>query len=161
MLGPKTKGYAFITGRSTKERTGRRTITYTCDRHCRPPSASRERQRKTTTRGTGCQFSVLAKETLDRTWTLRHRPDKRFSTHNQEPSHHPSAHPVHRQLSKDDTIQLARLVNSGITPKDITTYMRQNSNSTVTQQDIYNRTADMKREMSASAREQSMHLPRS
>lgn len=85
----KTKGYAFITGRSTKEKTSRRTITYTCDRHCRPPSASRERQRKTTTRGTGCQFSVLAKETLDRTWTLRHRPDKRFSMHNHEPSHHP------------------------------------------------------------------------
>ena len=119
-----TRGYAFITGRSTKEKTGRQTITYTYDRSCRPPSVLRERQRKTTTRGTGCQFSVLAKETLDRTWTLWHRPDKRFSTYNHEPSQHPSAHPVHRQLSKDDAIQLASLVNSSITPKDIRTYIR-------------------------------------
>lgn len=30
-----TKGYAFSTGRSTKEKSGRQTITYICDRSCR------------------------------------------------------------------------------------------------------------------------------
>ncbi|KAJ0130299.1 hypothetical protein HZ326_26595 [Fusarium oxysporum f. sp. albedinis] len=80
-----TRGYAFITGRSTKEKTGRRTITYMCDRRHNLPIVSRERQRKTTTRTTGCEFSVLAKENKDRsTWTLRHRSDSRFSLHNHE-----------------------------------------------------------------------------
>ena len=56
---------------------------------------SSKRGRNTTTRGTGCQYSVLAKESLDKTtWTLKHRTDKRFSTHNHELSQHPSAHPV-------------------------------------------------------------------
>jgi hypothetical protein len=143
-----TKGYAFSTGRSTKEKSGRQTITYTCDRSCRPPSASRERQRRTTTRGTNCPFSVLAKESLDKgTWTLRHRPDKRFSVHNHEPSQHPSAHPAHRQLSKDDAAQLASLVNSGVAPKDIRTYIRQNGNSIATQQDVYNRIAATRRDI--------------
>jgi len=64
------KGYAFTTGKSTKEKSGRQTVTYSCDRCCQRPSAFRERRRKTTTRGTGCQFSVLAKESLDKTvWT--------------------------------------------------------------------------------------------
>ncbi|KAL2019069.1 hypothetical protein VTK56DRAFT_10100 [Thermocarpiscus australiensis] len=143
-----TKGYAFTTGRSTKERSGKQTITYTCNRFCRPPSVSRERQRKTTTRGTSCQFSVLAKESLDKsTWTLRHRPDKRYSLHNHEPSQHPSAHPAHRQLSKDDAAQLQNLVSSGVAPKDIRTYIRQNGNSIATQQDVYNRIAATRRDI--------------
>ena len=64
-------------------------------RHCLPPPTSTKRGRNTTTRGTGCQYSVLAKESLDKTtWILKHRIDKRFSTHNHELSQHPSAHPV-------------------------------------------------------------------
>ncbi|KAJ0130835.1 Catechol 1,2-dioxygenase [Fusarium oxysporum f. sp. albedinis] len=56
--------------------------------------------RKTTTRGTGCPFSVLAKESLDKTtWSLQHRPDKEYPKHNHPPSQHPSAHPVHRKLN--------------------------------------------------------------
>lgn len=140
------KGYAFTTGKSTREKSGRQTVTYSCDRCCQPPSAFRERRRKTTTRGTGCQFSVLAKESLDKTvWTLRHRPDRRFSIHNHEPSQHPSAHPVHRILSKETVTTLASLSNAGIAPKDIRTYIRQNHNVMATQQDIYNRIADTKR----------------
>lgn len=55
------KGYAFVTGRSAKESSGKLTITYSCDRFSRPPSIPKERQRKTTTRGTGCLFSIYAK----------------------------------------------------------------------------------------------------
>lgn len=142
------RGYAFTTGKSTKEKTGKRTVTYSCDRSCRPPSSFKQRQRKTTSRGTSCPFSVLAKESLDKgTWTLRHRPDNRFSCHNHEPSQHPSAHPGHRHLSREDESQLKDLVNAGIAPKDIRTYMRQNTDSVATQQDIYNRIADARRDI--------------
>ena len=140
------RGYAFINGRSTKEKTGRLSITYQCDRRAKPPAASKERQRKTTTRGTGCEFSVLAKESLDKTtWTLRHRPDRRFSQHNHEPSLHPSAHPTHRALSIEGLLQSSSISNAGISPKDIRTYIHQTSASVATQQDIYNRIADAKR----------------
>ncbi|KAL5606133.1 uncharacterized protein BROUX77_003326 [Berkeleyomyces rouxiae] len=97
-----SRGYAFTTGRSTKEKSGRLTITYACDRSCRPPDTSRERQRRTSTRGTECQFSVLAKESLDKsTWSIRHRPDKRFSSHNHPPSENPSAHPGRRRIATE------------------------------------------------------------
>jgi hypothetical protein len=81
------RGYAFITGRSSRLTSGRQIITYACDRWCRLPSASKDRQRKTTTRGTNCRFLIIAKESLDKaTWSLRHRPDGRFSLYNHEPS---------------------------------------------------------------------------
>ncbi|KAG6979494.1 PKS-NRPS hybrid synthetase [Fusarium oxysporum f. sp. conglutinans] len=142
------RGYAFTTGRSTVEKSGRQTITYTCDRSCRPPSSTRERQRKTTTRGTGCKFSVLAKESLDKSrWTLRHRPDTRFSLHNHPPSQHLSAHPIHRKLPEEDQTQLERLANAGIAPRHIRTYLRQYCNSAATQQDVYNCLAATRRKL--------------
>jgi len=141
-----TRGYAFSTGKSTKEKSGRLTVTYACDRTFLLPTTRRERERirKTTTRGTGCPFSVLAKESPDNTWILKHRPDRRFSIHNHEPSQHPSAHPVHRQLSQG-TSQLATLSNAGLAPKEIQTLVRQ-SGSLATRQDIYNRIADVRRD---------------
>ena len=141
------RGYAFTTGRSKKEVTGRHTVTYACDRCSRPPDPLKERQRKTTTRGTGCPFSVLAKESLDKsTWTVKHRPDRRFGAHNHEPSENPAAHPAHRTFSIEDVSQLGSLSHAGIAPKDIRTYMRQNSSSIATQQDIYNRVAAARRD---------------
>ncbi|KAL2891664.1 hypothetical protein HOO65_011022 [Ceratocystis lukuohia] len=141
------RGYAFVTGRSTREKSDRLTVTYTCDRACKPPDASKSRKRQTTTRGTNCPFSILAKQSLDKTtWALKHRPDRRFSLHNHEPSHHPSAHPVHRILSAADQSKIASLSDAGIAPKDIRTYIRQNSDSIATQQDIYNRIAATRRE---------------
>jgi hypothetical protein len=143
-----SRGYAFTTGKSTKSTSGRCTVTYACDRFCKPPNASKERQRKTTTRGTGCPFSVLATESLDKSiWSVRHRPDKRFSLHNHAPSQHPSAHPSHRQLSKEDVAKLSSLSNAGVAPKEIRTFFRQNSDSLATQQDIYNKLAATRREI--------------
>lgn len=138
-----TRGYAFIVRRSSKARSGQSTVTYACDRACHPP-ASKERQRKTTTRGTSCLFSVTAKESVDGGWILKHRSDQRFSVHNHEPSQRPSAHPIHRQLS-GGTSQLASLSNAGIAPKEIQTLVRQ-SGSLATRQDIYNRIADVRRD---------------
>lgn len=145
-----TRGYAFTTGKSTKERSGKRTVTYACDRSCRPPRDGLERQRKTSSRGTGCPFSVLAKESLDKgRWTLRHRQDARFSLHNHAPSSHPSAHPSHRKFNEQDTIIFTNLTNAGIAPKDIRTYLRQHSDSSATQKDVYNRIVAVRREMCA------------
>jgi hypothetical protein len=141
-----TRGYAFTTGKSTSTKSGKKIVTYACDRSCRPPSPSRERQRKTATRGTGCQFSVLAKESLDKsTWSLQHRSEC-FCSHNHPPSQHPSAHPSHRQLSKEDIATVSSLSDAGIAPKEIRTFLRQNSVSLATQRDIYNQLAASRRE---------------
>ena len=114
------RGYAFTTGRSTTEKTARTTVTYACDRGRQLPSSDRnsirEGKRKTTTRMTNCPFSVLAKESSEG-WTLKHRPGARHALHNHEPSLHPSAHPVLRQLSR--TPELKALSNAGLVPKDI------------------------------------------
>ena len=140
----KPRGYAFTTHRSTKEKTGLSTVIYACDRSRRLPSSpERDRQRKTTTRMTNCPFSVLAKESSEG-WTLKHRPDRRFATHNHEPSLHPSAHPVQRQLSGGIS-QLPALSNAGLAPKEIQTVVRQ-SGALATRQDIYNRIAEVRRD---------------
>ena len=139
-----TKGYAFTTGKSTTEKSGRATVTFACDRSRRPPEALSNRQRRTTSRVTSCPFSILAKESSDGSWVLKHRPDLRFSIHNHEPSQHPVAHPIHRQLS-GGTSQLASFANAGLAPKEIQTLVRQ-SGSLATRQDIYNRVADIRRD---------------
>ncbi|EXK75688.1 hypothetical protein FOQG_19546 [Fusarium oxysporum f. sp. raphani 54005] len=59
------RGYAFVTGRSNKGKSGRLTVYFTCDRARRPPSDSRSRIRATCTRSTLCPFSITAKELPD------------------------------------------------------------------------------------------------
>ena len=139
----KTRGYAFSTQRSTKEKNGKLTVIYACDRSQKSPTTPISFQRRTTTRKTNCPFSVLAKESSN-TWVLKHRPDQRFSQHNHEPSQYPSAHPVHRQLS-GGMEQLATLSNAGLAPKEIQTLVRE-SGSLATRQDIYTRIADVRRD---------------
>ncbi|KAF6527905.1 hypothetical protein HZS61_008207 [Fusarium oxysporum f. sp. conglutinans] len=57
------RGYAFVIKRSSKTANGRTHVIFNCDRGAgRIPSLSDRRQ--TTTRRTGCLFSVLAKESL-------------------------------------------------------------------------------------------------
>lgn len=144
----KPRGYAFTTGKSSKTSNGRVRVVFACDRNGQPPSTSTERKRRTCTRGTGCKFSVLAKQSLDgNSWTLRHRQDQGCSEHNHQPSQDPSAHPAHRHLTRNDRCTVTSLANAGIAPKDIRTYLRQNSDTIATQQDIYNRIAESKREL--------------
>jgi hypothetical protein len=76
---------------------------------------------------------------------LKHRPSRRFSVHNHEPSQHACAHPVHRQLSSPGKQQLKRLSEAGIASKDIQTFIRKDE-SLVTRQDIYNQIANIHRE---------------
>ena len=92
---------------------------------------------------TNCPFSVVAKESSEG-WILKHRPEVRFAIHNHEPSVHPTAHPVHRQLSGDIS-QLAALSDAGLAPKEIQTVVCQ-SGSLATRQDVYNRIAEVRQD---------------
>ncbi|KYK58635.1 hypothetical protein DCS_05652 [Drechmeria coniospora] len=158
------RGYAFTTGRSTKEKSGKQTVTFSCDRAVRPSRPAddpqRRRRRRTTTRGTGCHFSVLAKESLDRTrWSLKHRPGTQSSTHNHAPSRSTAAHPVHRALSSKDQVVIDTLTNVGLKPKEITAYLRQNSTSAASRQDIYNCIAKSRRKAIERASREADHPP--
>lgn len=143
-----TRGYAFTTGKSTTTPSGRMKVTYACDRVSKPPDPSVQRHRKTSTRGTGCPFSVLAKEAVDKSgWELKHRPDHRFTIHNHPPSAHPVAHPAHRGQSMQEVMDIDKLIGAGVTTKNIQTYARQqDSCSLITAQDIRNRIAEMQRQ---------------
>ena len=140
----KPRGYAFTTQRSFRRPDGFLKVYFACDRSRRLPSSpGRDRQRKTTTRMTNCPFSVVARESSEG-WTLKHRLGQHYTTHNHEPSLHPSAHPIHRQLS-GSTSQLPALSDAGLAPKEIQTVVRQ-SGSLATRQDIYNRIAEVRRD---------------
>ncbi|KID81747.1 transposase [Metarhizium guizhouense ARSEF 977] len=143
------RGYAFVTGRSRKTPNGRQQVVFNCDRGAgRTPDALTVRQRQTTTKRTGCQFSVLAKEGLDKvSWKLTHRPSSEYAIHNHEPSTQRSAHPVHRKLSHADMSTVHNLANAGVAPKEIRSYLRNHSETLATQQDIYNCIAQGKRDL--------------
>jgi hypothetical protein len=129
----KPRGYAFTTGKSTKTPNGRVKVVYACDRNKQPPSSSAERVRRTSSRRTGCKFSVLAKESRDgSTWVLSHRPDKECAKHNHPPSEHPSAHPAHRRFEEQDAATVSNLAMSGTTPRDIRTYLHNHSETLAT-----------------------------
>ena len=67
--------------------------------------------------------------------------------HNHPPSEDPSAHPAHRRFDEHNSQTVADLALSGITPRDIRTYLHNHSDSLVTQRDIYNRMALTRREL--------------
>ena len=117
------RGYAFVTGKSKESANGRRIVFSSCDRGGRRPDASAPRTRLTTSMWEGCLFSILAKESLDKSvWQLTHRPGKEHSHHNHRPSVTNPAHPVHRQLSKlvsTERATIKNLAKAGIAPKDI------------------------------------------
>jgi hypothetical protein len=112
--------YAFRIGRSKKINNGPRTkIVYNCDR-CGPPPPEKhpqnrlhDRIRHTTTRKTGCQFSIIAVECNSTQWELRHRPGIEYSIHNHPPSQSTSSHPAHRKLAQAEINQARSLYSAG------------------------------------------------
>jgi hypothetical protein len=113
--------YAFCIGRSTKIHGGSRMkITYNCDRSGPPPPENypqnhpQARKRQTTTRKTGCQFSILAVQYTNTQWELRYRPSPEYGIHNHPPSQSTSSHPAHRKLAQAEINQARSLHNSGI-----------------------------------------------
>lgn len=143
----KPRGYAFVTGRSRRTASGRQVVHYACDRYrATVPTATK---RASTTRSTGCQFSITARESLQGgTWTLRHREGSLYCVHNHEPSLSPTAHPAHRRLSMQDVGLINRLGNAGIRTRDIRTFMyNDNPESLATTKDYNNALARGRREM--------------
>ena len=138
------RGYAFTRRRSTKEKSGKTTVTYGCDRRRTPSSTTRQQQRRSTTRGTSCLVSVIAKELFDNTWVVKYCPDQRFSQYNYELSQDPSAYPVYCQLL-GSLLQLAELSDADIALKEIQTIVR-GTGSLATRQDINNRIAEHHRD---------------
>ena len=94
------RGYAFTTTRSVKKPGSLRAKVYvSCDRVHKVKNRENIRTRQYGTRGTGCQFGVLAVENITQTgWELKHRPDSKFGRHNHAPSTDPAAHPSHRKM---------------------------------------------------------------
>ncbi|KAL9570045.1 hypothetical protein ACKAV7_006108 [Fusarium commune] len=141
------RGYAFVVKNSWKTSSGRTGVIYCCDRGTKPASITKIRKRNTTSRYTGCLFSVIAKEEASRTaWSLKYRPDHSHHEHNHEPSN-ALAHPTHRQLSSPDRSIVRQLANAGATPKVITSHLRNTTGTLATQKDIYNCIAQSKREL--------------
>ena len=110
-----SRGCAFVVGRSRTTSSGRVVVTFVCDRAGFPRNESATRGRQTTARHTGCQFSILAKEALDKTtWRLVHRQGVEFASHNHSLCTNSTAHPVHRQLSSTDRSTIRNLANAGV-----------------------------------------------
>ncbi|KAL2885279.1 mutator-like element transposase [Ceratocystis lukuohia] len=143
----KPRGYAFTTGKSKKTNNGRTKVVVACDRTQAPPNPSTVRRRRTSSRGTGCKFSVLAKESADKnTWALVHRPDQEYAQHNHPPSDDPSAHPIHRALQTKDVSVISGLVAAGVAPRNIRSYLYNTSDTLATAQDIRNQIALVRRD---------------
>jgi hypothetical protein len=139
-----TRGYAFTIHRSTREKNGKLTVIYACDRGGKPRRVAENISKKTCTRKTDCPFSIIAKESAAG-WNLKHRLDRQSWFHNHEPSQHPSAHPAHRQLSTDVQKQVKTLLDVGVQPKEIRTVVRQGG-SLAGRKDIYNHIAEARRD---------------
>ncbi len=140
----KPRGYAFVAGKSSRTPNSRVKVLFVCDRFGQPRGQRNvgqdtDQTRRTTSRKTGCQFSVLAKESLDKShWTLSHRSNQACAQHNHLPSPSASVHQVHRQLRESDTTIIAGLVAADSRPQEIRTYLYNVSETLATQQDIYN-----------------------
>jgi hypothetical protein len=141
------RGYAFVVKNSWTTSSRRKRAIYTCDRGSKPPSTTRKRIRNTVSHHTGCLFSVLAKEDLNRvSWSLSYRPNPKHQEHNHKPSH-PLAHPTHRILSPSNRLIVKQLTSSGSAPKEVISHLRNTSETLATQQDIYNYIAKTKQEL--------------
>ncbi|KAL2889052.1 mutator-like element transposase [Ceratocystis lukuohia] len=144
----KPRGYAFTTGKSKKTKNGRTKVVVACDRTQAPPNPSTVRKRRTSSRGTSCKFSVLAKESADDgSWTLTHRPGSEFAQHNHPPSDDASAHPIHRALRKEDITIISDLVAAGVASRCIKTYLYNKSDTLATAKDIENQISAAKRDL--------------
>jgi hypothetical protein len=70
------------------------------DRPSNDPQRSYDRIRSTSTKKTGCEFSVCGVQVDDHYWEIRHRPNPKFSLHNHPQSHSALEHVAHRRLNQ-------------------------------------------------------------
>lgn len=122
------RGYNFTIGRSTREKSGRILITYTCTRGGFPKLSQRIQQ--TSSRRCGCPFSINAKQLPDEGgWALRHRPDPACAFHNHAPSRLPTAYPTNEYLQPEEQASRNGLWEAEVPLKNIRAWVRQNTAS--------------------------------
>ena len=87
----------------TKNKAGHKVTLWACDRHGEPPllpkHSNQLRQCRTSSRKTGCQFSINVVQMSEDNFEIRRRPDKLHYCHNHILSHSPWSHPTHRYLN--------------------------------------------------------------
>jgi hypothetical protein len=142
------RGYAFVVGRSRKSATGRVFVEYVCDRHSPPLTLGNIAiRRRRSARGTNCPFSIIAKESLDRTsWHVGHRAAS-CSYHNHSPSFDILSHPAHRSRSFTPAINEAiqTFVAAAARPRDIYNVVQGMTPDRINQMDLRNRITIAKR----------------
>jgi hypothetical protein len=107
----KPRGYALVISCSKLVRNNRKKVYYSCDLCKTPPSADRSRTRKTSSE---FQFSILTTEIGEQLgWELNHRPEPKFSIHNDTPNLLPAACPSHRQMSSTTQDTVNQLIRAG------------------------------------------------
>jgi hypothetical protein len=115
--------YAFRVGRWKPIGKHRKKYTYFCtccgpkpiiDRPQNDPRRPRDRIRSTSTKKTGCEFSVCGVQVDDHHWEVRHREDAKFGLHNHPQSNSALEHVAHRRLDKSQVEKARELHNIGM-----------------------------------------------
>jgi hypothetical protein len=111
--------FAFVKQRSrTKNKAGHKVTLWACDRYGEPPllpkHSNQPRQRRTSSRKTGCQFSINVVQISKDNFEIRHRPDKLHYCHNHILSHSPWSHPTNRHLNIELRDKLKDFHDTGI-----------------------------------------------
>ena len=119
----KQHNYAFVRGKSRIiNQHGWQKVVYSCDWCKNPPPEFRpkttglERKRRTSSRATGCLFSVNAVQICDTQWELRHRPNQQYAVHNHPPSNSWTSHPSHQHFDMQTKKDITQLRNAGKMP---------------------------------------------
>ena len=112
--------YAFRRRRRKKLTDTREKVYYECtcggprpimDRPKNDPRRPQDRIRSTSSKKTGCEFSVCGVQVDSHHWEVRHRPDAKFGVHNHPQSSSALEHAVHRRLNPAQ-IEKARELHS-------------------------------------------------
>ena len=147
------RGYACVIGRSKKKnRIGLKKVLLTCDKggtskHNMLPVDSPVRRRATTSRKTGCQFSLYAIETTME-WHLKYRPDGLFCVHNHGPSKGAIDHPAARRLDRTAVAAVKALRDAGVSAQETLKQIQAaHPNAGYLPRDIYNARAAIAREL--------------
>lgn len=153
------RGYACVIGRSKKKnKVGLKKVLLTCDKggtskHNMLPIDSPARRRATTSRKTGCQFSLYAIETTME-WLLKYRPDGQYNMHNHPPSKGAQDHPAARRLDRTAVAAVKALKDAGVSAQETLKQIQAaHPNAGYLPRDIYNARAAIAREVEKRAAE--------
>ncbi len=111
--------YAFTKLCSKPVNGSQRKEVWACDQSGQPPSSDNQHHTNqacqccTSSRKTGCKFSVNLVEVNPTCWEVRYH-EAQFCTYNHTPSSSQWSHPTHRQLGKEEIDKLRELHSAGM-----------------------------------------------